>query len=148
MHPLHPPPRSAHTTLPNLFNSKMVATNSENPEYSLAKAIQVGNGLGVWGLEGKREGETNWAQLLHVFLPISSLDSISATPGTSCNTILHTQPNYWAIIQVSGKLSTYPSPNSTLTLTYHLGQNVGLGKGQVSNEGAMPPEVPFFQRGS
>ena len=38
-HPLHPPPRSARATLPNLFNSKMVATNSENPEYSLAKAI-------------------------------------------------------------------------------------------------------------
>ena len=39
VHPLHPPPRSAHTTLPNLFNSKMAATNSENLEYSLAKAI-------------------------------------------------------------------------------------------------------------
>ena len=30
-------------------------------------------------------------------------------------------------IKVSGKLPTYPSPKSTLTLTSHLGQNVGLG---------------------
>ena len=30
---------------------------------------------------------------------------------------------------VSGKLPTYPSPNPTLTLTSHLRQNVGLGKG-------------------
>ena len=28
-----------------------------------------------------------------------------------------------------GKLPTYPSPKPTLTLTSHLGQNVGLGKG-------------------
>ena len=32
-------------------------------------------------------------------------------------------------IYVSEKLPTYPSPKSTLTLTSHLGQNVGLGKG-------------------
>ena len=30
---------------------------------------------------------------------------------------------------VSGKLPTYPSPKSTLTLTSHLGQNFGLGAG-------------------
>ena len=30
---------------------------------------------------------------------------------------------------VSGKLPTYPSPKPTLTLTSHLGQNVGLGEG-------------------
>ena len=27
------------------------------------------------------------------------------------------------------KLPTFPSPKPTLTLTYHLGKNVGLGKG-------------------
>ena len=32
-------------------------------------------------------------------------------------------------ISVSGKLSTYPSPKSTLTLTSHSGQNVALGEG-------------------
>ena len=32
-------------------------------------------------------------------------------------------------LYVSGKLSTYPSPEPTLTLTFHLGQNVGLGEG-------------------
>ena len=31
--------------------------------------------------------------------------------------------------KVSGKLSTYPSPKLTLTLTSHLGQNDGLGEG-------------------
>ena len=30
---------------------------------------------------------------------------------------------------VSGKLPSYPSPKPTLTLTSHLGQNVGLGEG-------------------
>ena len=29
---------------------------------------------------------------------------------------------------VSGKLPTYPSPKPTLTLTFHLRQNVGLGE--------------------
>ena len=28
-----------------------------------------------------------------------------------------------------GKLPTYPSPKPTLSLTSHLGQNVGLGEG-------------------
>ena len=30
-----------------------------------------------------------------------------------------------------GKLPTYPSPKPTLSLTSHLGQNVGLGEGWV-----------------
>ena len=32
-------------------------------------------------------------------------------------------------IKVSGKLPTYPSPKLTLTLTSHLGENLGLGEG-------------------
>ena len=32
-------------------------------------------------------------------------------------------------IKVSEKLPTYPSPKSTLSLSSHLGQNVGLGEG-------------------
>ena len=32
-------------------------------------------------------------------------------------------------IEVSGKLPTYPSTNLTLTLSSHLMQNDGLGKG-------------------
>ena len=36
-------------------------------------------------------------------------------------------------IKVSGKLPTYPSPKPTLSLTSHLGQNVGLGEGYVSS---------------
>ena len=31
----------------------------------------------------------------------------------------------------SGKLPTYPSLKPTLTLTSHLGQNVGFGEGKV-----------------
>ena len=33
------------------------------------------------------------------------------------------------LLYVSAKLPTYPSPKPTLTLTSHLGQNVGLGEG-------------------
>ena len=33
----------------------------------------------------------------------------------------------------SGKLPTYPSHKPTLTLTSHLGQNVGLGEGYVGS---------------
>ena len=33
------------------------------------------------------------------------------------------------VFYVSGKLPTYLSPKPTLTLTSHLGQNVGLGGG-------------------
>ena len=33
----------------------------------------------------------------------------------------------------SGKLPTYPSLKSTLTLSSHLGQNVGLGEGKVGS---------------
>ena len=36
-------------------------------------------------------------------------------------------------MKVFGKVPTYPSPKSTLTLTSHLGQNVGLGKGSVGS---------------
>ena len=35
----------------------------------------------------------------------------------------------WGIIKRFWKLPTYPSPNPTLKLTSHLGQNVGLGEG-------------------
>ena len=33
------------------------------------------------------------------------------------------------LLYVSGNLHNYPSPKPTLTLTSHLGQNVGLGEG-------------------
>ena len=32
-------------------------------------------------------------------------------------------------LEVSGKLTTYPSPKPTYTLSPHLRQNVGLGEG-------------------
>ena len=46
---------------------------------------------------------------------------------------------------VSGKLPTYPSPKSTLTLTSHLGQNVGLGEGWVGSfpETNNDPDFPL-----
>ena len=37
---------------------------------------------------------------------------------------------------MSGKLPTYPSPKATLTLTCHLGQNVGLRGGGGEERGA------------
>ena len=37
--------------------------------------------------------------------------------------------NWEHMFYLSGKLPTYPSPKPTLTLTSHLGQNVGSGKG-------------------
>ena len=36
-------------------------------------------------------------------------------------------------LHVSRKLPTYPSPKPTITLTSHLGQNVGLGEGKVGS---------------
>ena len=53
-----------------------------------------------------------WVQYL--FIPIFC--------NTSFDNCTHPQ-------HVSGKQTTYPSPNSTLTLTSHLGQNIGLGEG-------------------
>ena len=36
-------------------------------------------------------------------------------------------------LYISGKLPTYPSPKLILTLTIYLGQNIGLGEGQVNS---------------
>ena len=41
--------------------------------------------------------------------------------------------NQRGYLYVPGKLPTYPSHKSTLTLTFHLGQNVGLGEGEVGS---------------
>ena len=41
-------------------------------------------------------------------------------------------------VYVSGKLPTYPSPKPTLTLTSHLGQNIGLGE----EVGSFPETYP------
>ena len=43
-------------------------------------------------------------------------------------------PKVCAFSNVFAKLPTYPSPNSTSTLTSHLGQSVGLGEGGVSGQ--------------
>ena len=48
--------------------------------------------------------------------------------GTKRLTLKRTREPY-----VSGKLLTYPSPTPTSTLTFHLGQNVGLGEGWVDS---------------
>ena len=70
--------------------------------------------------------------------------------------------SFFGPIQVSGRLSTYPSPKLTLTLTSHLGQNVGLVEGLggqfprnlnsshffvVHNMGSVPPQAPHPLRG-
>ena len=38
-------------------------------------------------------------------------------------------PKEMGSLYISGKLPTYPSPMPTLTLTFHLGQIIGLGEG-------------------
>ena len=38
-------------------------------------------------------------------------------------------PNQTHLIEVSGKIPTYPFPKPTLTLNSHLGENVGFGEG-------------------
>ena len=46
-------------------------------------------------------------------------------------------------LHVSGKLPTCPSPKPTLTLSSHLGQDVGLGRGRraVSQKRIMIPQI-------
>ena len=47
-------------------------------------------------------------------------------------------------VKVSGKLPTYPSPNPTLILTSHFGQNVGLGEGLVGSfPETLTPEMEY-----
>ena len=47
-----------------------------------------------------------------------------------------------ASLFVSGKLPTYPSPKPTLTLTCHLGQNVGLrGRGRGARKRITIPSL-------
>ena len=45
------------------------------------------------------------------------------------NVCLH----HWIYLGFREKLPTYPSPKPTLSLTSHLGQNVGLGEGKVGS---------------
>ena len=45
---------------------------------------------------------------------------------------------------VSGKLSTYPSPNLTLTLTSRFGQNARFGEGKVGSFPETYIEPTFF----
>ena len=40
---------------------------------------------------------------------------------------------HWIYLGFREKLPTYPSPKQTLSLTSHLGQNVGLGEGKVGS---------------
>ena len=50
----------------------------------------------------------------HIILIITAAPCVYANPGS---------------LYVSGKLPTYPSPKPTLTLSFHLEQNVDLGEG-------------------
>ena len=51
----------------------------------------------------------------------------SLSLGAASQTLL--KPGFMGLIEVSGKLPTYPSPKPTLTLTSCLGQNVDSGEG-------------------
>ena len=47
-------------------------------------------------------------------------------------------------LYISGKLPTYPSPKPTLTITSHLGKNVGLREGYVGSFSMTPAWVTIL----
>ena len=51
---------------------------------------------------------------------------------------------FFGLLYVSWKLATYPSPEPTLTLTSHLGQNVGLGEGWAGSFPVTYNDLLFF----
>ena len=84
---------------------------------------------------------STWIQQIRELVEVSN-------EGNDPHFVLHqelTSPAYYCFrsilcssqmirsLYVSGKLPTYPSPKPILKLTFHLGQNVGLGEGHPQN---------------
>ena len=67
--------------------------------------------------------------ILPLFPRVSLRKLVSTTKNAVYLKVKHKRDHYTFL----GKLPTYPSPKPTLTLTSHLGQNVGLGEGQVGS---------------
>ena len=58
-----------------------------------------------------------------------SMVDVSVSIATTLTGLWSLSKGLFGSFYLSGKLPTYPSPKPTLTLTSHLGQNVGLGEG-------------------
>ena len=78
-------------------------------------------------------GQQNCSQK-HAYLPVNKkthknqqLSFFFYVNGFAVHVCRHTKVGS---LYVTGKLPTFPSPKRTLTLTSHLGQNVGLGEGR------------------
>ena len=79
-----------------------------------------------WKLLGKFQDFFKNNSILCMNLALFSLFQTLYKADTCVRQELGAWPGSW---YVSGKLPSYPSPKLTLTLTSHLGQNVGLGEG-------------------
>ena len=73
--------------------------------------------------EGMDGGEHH--TILPLFPRVSLRKLVSTTQNAVYLKVKHKRDHYTFL----RKLPTYPSPKPTLTLTSHLGQNVGLGEG-------------------
>ena len=62
--------------------------------------------------------------LLTILFPYTNVAAVSLFRASIWTPLRHVKT--LGSLYVSGKLPTYSSPNTTLTLTSHLGQNVGL----------------------
>ena len=71
---------------------------------------------GIQDLKISREGLQETPSVLPTYILISRANNLNSTVGS---------------IKVSGILPTYPSPKPISAIASHLGQNVGLGEGQV-----------------
>ena len=58
--------------------------------------------------------------------------NLQKRPETLCDVTLAviSEPMFTGSLSIPWKLPTYPSPKPTLTLTFYLGQNIGLGSGR------------------
>ena len=67
--------------------------------------------------------------------PLSSVSKVTVVEMFGCipQRGVAGTPVMAASLYVFGKLPSYPSPKPTLTPTSHVGQNVGLGEGQVGS---------------
>ena len=93
------------TVLVNLLSSRPPNVGAQD----LVELTAINN-IGYWEKRRRRRGKKQHpVEVSQLFLS----ETIAALPAG----------------YASGKLPTYPSPTPTLTLTCHLGQNVGLGEG-------------------
>ena len=75
-------------------------------------------------------GVTNYEEeLVKLRLGILYEKPETAVQGRAAPHFFRKKKDLLVSIKVSGKLPTYPSPELTLALTFHLGQNDGLGEG-------------------